>query len=257
MRLYMDGEWFDAVPPGSTYEAEFESLIQDHAGSLFPGFLCARFDPLLITPLGNVQPDLILVDSDYRTWNIVEVELSTHSITRHVKPQIEKIQTARLDHTHADWLVARDPRFDRERLACLVRDVPHGTVLLANAPTPHWDDALSSLTGVQRAVVEVYRSRLNRTILRVNGSQPTTPGNIVTSLTPGKDWLASAYKVDISSSLPNGLSHIDIVIKESPVRHRVKVLGGEKYLFPTPTSTIADKSVRLVIDNSGLYRIEE
>jgi hypothetical protein len=253
----MDGEWFDAVPPGSTYEAEFESLIQTQSESLFPGFLCARFDPLMTSALGNVQPDLILVDQDYRSWYIVEVELSSHSITRHVKPQIEKIQLAMLDQSHADWLTRRDQRFDNMRLARLMQDVPHGTVLLVNAPTPHWDDALASLAGVHRAVVEVYRSRRNRTILRVNGSQPSPPGNELTTLTPGKGWFAGAYKVAISSALPGDLTHLDIVIDKDLVRHRVKDIGGERYLFPTPAGVIEDKPVRLIVDSAGIYRIEE
>ncbi|MBO0800203.1 MAG: hypothetical protein J2P31_15390, partial [Blastocatellia bacterium] len=189
MRLFMDGEWFEPLPSGSIYENEFEGLIQSHSATLFPGFLCARFDPLMSTPLGDVKADLALIDADYRSWIIVEVELSTHSVTRHVKPQMERIYIARPDVSHADWIADRNSSIDRDRLRRLVQDVPHGTTLLVNAATPHWDDALASLPGVQRAVVEIYRSRLNRTILRVNGHQPQTPGRLITSLTPGSGYL--------------------------------------------------------------------
>lgn len=257
MRLFFDGDWFDAVPPGSTYENEFESLIQQHSESLFPGFYCARFDPLLTTPLGNVQADLALVDHEYRSWFIVEVELSTHSIHRHVKPQMEKIQIAKPDVRHADWLASRNGVFDLPRLRRLIQDAPHGTVLLANAPTPHWDDALSTLPGVQRAIVEVYRSRLNRSILRVNGSQPRTPGNLVTTLTPGLGYLANTYRMDLASSLPEAVPYIDVVQGQQSIRYRVKKIGGDRYLFPTPSFTIPTKAARLVVDGADTYRIEE
>ncbi|WP_270366390.1 TonB-dependent receptor plug domain-containing protein [Microbacterium algeriense] len=253
----MDGEWFDAVPPGSTYEAEFESLVQQHSASLFPGFLSARFDPLFRTPLGDVKPDLVLVDKEYRSWFIVEVELSTHPVTRHVKPQMEKITAARSTAAHADWLADRSAQWDRSRLRRLMLDAPHGTVLLANAPTPHWDDALRTLPGVIRGVVEVYRSNHNRTILRVNGSQPQAPGATVSGLTPGDGYFSNAYKIDLPSSLPMDLEHIDVLSGGEPVRYRVKQIGGDRYLFPTPSSNLPNRAVRLMVDDAGVHRIEE
>lgn len=257
MRLYQDGEWFDAVPLGSTYEAEFESLVQQHAASLFPGFMAARFDPLFRTPLGDVKPDMVLVDREYRSWYIVEVELSTHSITRHVKPQVEKIQAARPAAEHADWLVDRDDSWDRARLRRLMTDVPHATLLLANGPTPHWDDALGTLPGIIRGVVEVYRSHLNRTILRVNGSQPQTPGDLVSGLTPGQGYLAGAYKIDLPSSLPTGVQKIDAIMDGDPIQYRVKKIGADRYLFPVPASVLPGRSARLMAGQSSIYRIEE
>lgn len=257
MRMYLEGEWFDLVPPGSTYENEFEALIQQHADHLFPGFHCVRFDPLLVTPLGNVKPDMALIDEHYRSWFIVEVELSTHQINRHVKPQVEKIQIARPDVTHADWIADRHPNLDRDRLRSLVRDAPHASLLLVNGPTPHWDDALRSLPGIQRAVVEVYRSRLNRTLLRINGAQPQTVGKLVTGLTPGAGYLSNTYRLEMPSALPNELVAIDIAAEPAPYRYRVKQIAGDKYLFPVPPAMVMDHRVRLVRDSADRYRIEE
>lgn len=257
MRLYMDGDWFDALPPGSTYENEFEGLILSHAQSLFPGFHCLRFDPLISTPLGDVKPDLALIDKSYRVWHIVEVELSTHSITRHVKPQMEKLDASRPGAEHADWLADRYSALDRSRVRRLVQDVPHGTVLLTNAATPNWDDALASLPAVRRAVVEVYRSRLNRTILRVNGSQPELPGDLVSPLTPGSGHLANSYRVDLVSALPDSLSAIEVSVGETLYRYRVRRLGDQKYLFPSASAPIKQKAVRLLVDSANQYRIED
>jgi hypothetical protein len=239
------------------YEAEFESLVQQHSASLFPGFLAARFDPLFQTPLGDVKPDLILVDKEYRAWFIVEVELATHSVTRHVKPQIEKIQVARPTEAHANWLVDRGAQWDPLRLRRLMLGAPHGTVLLANAPTPHWDDALRTLPGIIRGVVEVYRSRLNRTILRINGSQPQAPGEMVSRLTPGVGFFSNAYQIDLPSALPMDLEYLDVVSTGVSVRYRVKQIGGDRYLFPTPSVKVPDRAVRLMVDEAGVYRIEE
>lgn len=259
MRLFMDGEWFDALPPTSVYENEFEGMILGNSGALFPGFYCFRFDPLMVTPHGAVKPDLALIDTEYRSWYIVEVEMASHSVTRHVRPQMERIDAARPDQGHSDWLADRHAELDRVRLRRLMLDVPHGTVLLVNAATPHWDDALRSLPGVQRAVVEVFRSRLNRTILRINGQQPHGLGQLVSHLLPGEGVLARGYKMEVPSALPDTIGHIDAVMggDAQPSRFRVKVLGGDKYLFPTPAHTIEQRKARLMVDESQLFRIED
>lgn len=257
MRLYHEGEWYDPLTPGATFEGEFEGMILSHSSKLFPDFHCFRFDPLFATPFGDVKPDLALIDLEYRAWFIVEVELATHSVTRHVKPQMERIFTARPTEQHAEWLADRHPELDRSRLRQLVRDVPHGTVLVTNAPTPTWDDALASLGGVQRAIVEVYRNRLSRTILRVNGQQPQGPGDLVTHLRQGSGQLSAAYRVEVPSSLAGELVHIDADVGGTLYRYRIKTLGGEKYLFPSAGAPISPKPVRLLVDRASSYRIEE
>lgn len=256
MRLYQEGEWYDAIPPGALYEYEFEDILMQHRDALFPGFKGARFNPTLTTHLGNVQADMILVDAEYRTCYVVEVELSTHPLNRHVLPQIEKIAAAKLGDQHADWLCARQSHFDNARLRALFRDVPHSTVLLANGPTPHWDDGLRTLPGIYRALVEVFRSPLNRTILRVNGVQPEGPGDLITGLTPGAGLLKSAYRVAVPSSIGDEVTAMDTELGADRMRFRVRKLGSDKYLFPSPAFELPTGNARLFRSSTGNYRIE-
>ncbi|SIN35496.1 hypothetical protein [Micromonospora cremea] len=256
MRLYQDGEWFDALPPGALYEHEYEGIVMQHRNDLFPGFKGARFDPVLATQLGNVQPDMILIDHEYRSMFVVEVELASHSLTRHVQPQIEKIVSARLGERHADWLYSREPGFNQDRLRALFRDVPHSTVLLANGPTPHWDDGLRSLPGVYRAVVQVFRSARNRTILRVNGAQPEGPGEVVSVLSAGSGPLRTSYKVSVPSSVDASLEKLDAHLEDQLIRFHVRVMGAEKYLFSRPAINVPAGGALLLRSAGGSYRIE-
>lgn len=256
MRLFHDGEWFDAVPPGALYEHEFEGIVMQHQNELFPGFSGARFDPILTTPMGNVQPDMILVDNHYRSLFVIEVELASHSLARHVLPQVEKIAAARLGERQADWLLSKAPGFDRGRLRALFRDVPHGTMLLVNSPTPQWDEGLRSLPGVYRAVVEVFRSRHSRTILRINGAQPEGPGELVTPLVAGTGSLRGSYKIGVPSAVDESLTEIDVHLDGDLVRFRVKVMGAEKYLFSRPAIDVPGEQARLLRSTAGTYRIE-
>ena len=86
-RLLIDDEWYEAIDGRSWYEQDFESVVGAHATALFPGCHVVPFKIAVESGYGRKIPDLALVDTDYREWSVVEIEMAHHSLHGHVIPQ--------------------------------------------------------------------------------------------------------------------------------------------------------------------------
>src|SRR4051794_22105245 len=104
-RVLVGDSFFEGVPSRSWYERDFESLVVDRAASLFPDWLTVPFRETVIddSQVGK-RPDLALIDKDYRSWWVVEVELAHHSLNDHVLPQVQVFKQGRYGRRHADAL---------------------------------------------------------------------------------------------------------------------------------------------------------
>lgn len=255
MRLFLDGDWYDPIDPRSIYEHTFESLIVQHSSDLFPGYICRRFDPLLASPLGDVRPDLILVDSVYREWRIVEVEMIGHSLLGHVKPQLERISTARPDRAAIEWLCSRNTDIDQARLLDLASRAPHKTQLFVNKSDPDWHISLAG-TSVDIGIIEVFRSRLNRTLLRINGTQPPRLGNLLTEVEAGHGWLRNAYRVLTPSALPENRGRLNIQTEDGLTEWTIKAFGVDVFMLPRNSRMPRWLLGALILNQDGTLRME-
>src|SRR5665647_377735 len=99
-RVMIDGRWFDPVSSKSLYEADYENALVEHASDLFPGYRCVPFKVLVESEYGIGKPDLALVDNEYRSWYVVEVELDTHPLKSHVEDQVRKFALGHYTDKH-------------------------------------------------------------------------------------------------------------------------------------------------------------
>jgi hypothetical protein len=115
-RLLYHGEWFEPLSPGAVYESDYQAMIVSQAAVLFPDFWTARFDCLVESEHGSAKADLALVDRHYRFWWVVEVEMSSHSLSGHVSPQVLRLSHAEYGNVQASYLAVKEPDLDPNRL---------------------------------------------------------------------------------------------------------------------------------------------
>jgi len=128
-----------AVNP-SYKESEFEDLVLSSAPELFPGYVALKLKVDLSCPTGVYRADLALVPEDYSHWWVVEVEMSHHSLGRHVAPQLEAFLEASYPLGLADTIVKEAPALDKSRVRDMLRGEQPRVVCVVNAPVPKWLD---------------------------------------------------------------------------------------------------------------------
>lgn len=160
------------------YEGDFESLLLAHASELYPQFWMVPFKKTVTSDYGNAQADLALIDHLYRAWWVVEVELSTHSLSGHVEPQVSCLATAEYGPDEASYLARKNAALDPRRLTAMMLGEQPRVLVLVNDAKPDWVTSLRRWD-VLVGVVEVFRSQQNREILRVNGEHPHVLGDVL------------------------------------------------------------------------------
>jgi hypothetical protein len=179
-RLLVADRWYDAINSHSWYEREYENLVVDRSGVLFPDWLCVRFTTIVEgEDGGRNKPDLALIDRHYRTWWVVEVELAHHDLYGHVLPQVETFKTGRYGADHADALLRARPELDGGRLRAMMSGEHPEVLVIVDAPVEAWRGPLRS-AGIALAIVEPFRDSSNHLILRLNGHQPQPPSALLT-----------------------------------------------------------------------------
>lgn len=167
-RILHEGEWYEQVSSEALYEDEFERILAENAVHLFPSYHLVPFKLLVYSDDGSAKPDFALIDKSYRDWWIVEAEMSHHSFANHVEPQVITLSKASYGETAAHYLCQRNPQLDLNRMLSMVKGLPPNVVVIVNAPAMNWSRDLRSYR-VLVTVLEIFRSRRNRHLYRLNG----------------------------------------------------------------------------------------
>lgn len=200
MRLLLDGEWFEPVSSAGMYEHDFEVMLCQQAGMLFPEYHLAPFKIGVETQYERRIPDLALIDRQYRHWWVVEVELAHHSLNGHVLPQLEVFAQGQYGAEHEQYLLQNAPGLSAGSLRELLKNSQPGVLVLVNRDVPEWVEPVNRLGG-QVMVVQVFRSDRNRHILRVDGETPAALSSEVVSVCRPDPLLPSFLQVDSPASL--------------------------------------------------------
>jgi hypothetical protein len=174
-RILHDGDWFEQLSTEALYEEEYERLIVEHAESLFPTYKLVKFKKTVCSDTGAAKADFALVHRKYRDWWVVEAELSHHSFEWHVQPQIEILSRAVYGEEEAIYLHSQETSLDLDRLCSMVKGHQPGVLVIVNAPVPDWSRELKRYFALV-TVLEVFRSRFNKYLYRLNGEQPIDTG---------------------------------------------------------------------------------
>ncbi len=175
-RLLIKGEWYDAVASSAYWEAEFEALVTQEGGKLFPEYVLAPFKTEVESEYGVAKPDFALIDRRYRRWWVGEAELAHHSLTGHVVPQVQKLAAGTYGARHATFLMGQASGLDHESLRNMMKGQQPRVLVVVNAPCPSWRAELARFDALL-ATIEIFRSARNDHVLRLNGDYPTPPAD--------------------------------------------------------------------------------
>ena len=172
MRLLAKGSLFSALGSSALREADYETLILQHAEDIFPGWWVVPFKITVESPHGNRRPDLALVAPDLQQWWVVEVELAHHPMLDHVYPQVQAFANGDYGEPHATALHRHLPEVDLAELREMIRNQYPRVHVVVNQDVPGWLSPLHGL-GVTLSIVEIYRSGEEEYAMRIAGSIPS------------------------------------------------------------------------------------
>jgi hypothetical protein len=106
-------------------------------------------------------------DDHYSHWFIIEVELTSHSLTRHVLPQIRAFQYG-TPEPDCVTVLARETKLPAEQIKTFLSIVPRSVAVIANKRNRDWEIALESHQ-VQYLTVSAYRSSKGVEAIEIDG----------------------------------------------------------------------------------------
>lgn len=181
-RILHDDEWFEEIGSRGHYESEFEKVLEQEAERLFTNYRWVRFKATVTSEddADSRKADFALIHRTYGSWWVVEVELAHHSLARHVLPQVRTLSRASYGLDEAEYLCRSDPNLHYGKVKEMLKGEQPRVLVIVDAPVEGWAPALRPY-GAMVVVCQMFRSRLNRYILRVNGDYPSDDEQVVTS----------------------------------------------------------------------------
>jgi len=138
---------------------------------IFPGFKYANFKCLISSDFDVRKADFALIEEQYRSWWVCELETADHSLEGHVLPQVRTFVAGRYGASAVEYLVNACPGLDRTRLTRLVRTEQPQVLVVVNRYSELWARAISN-EGAYLGVFEIFRSEAGQFVFRVNGFIP-------------------------------------------------------------------------------------
>jgi hypothetical protein len=134
---------FDKADATDCCEATFEATAVRVLGRLYSDCHVFSFKELLFDWRCGWRPDIAIVDRSFAYWFIVEVEIITHSLEKHVLPQVRGLRDGEFS-LGASSELARRVGVNADQAATLLRYVPRYTAVVANGEDAKWATALES-----------------------------------------------------------------------------------------------------------------
>jgi len=170
-RIFVDGEWYEQLAPGSLYEKEYENIIVQHQAELFPNLILIPNKHIIYSEEDGSIPDFYLIEENYREWWIVEVEMGNHSFDGHVYPQMRTFANATIGDTEIKNIQLANPNLKNNLLRSMVLGIPPQVLVIVNTSKPEWVIPLRRIN-VQLAELEIFRSKRNKHIFKLDGDIP-------------------------------------------------------------------------------------
>ena len=177
-RLRYRDHWFHPLSAKSLPEADFEDLLIQNSDAFRASSWMIRFKKTIYAADSNARPDLAIIDSAYREWFVVEVEMERHSLGGHVLPQVRTLRDGFYGEAEATYMLERFPHLDHDRLHDLVRGRSPRIVVIADRENQSWRETLAG-ADIELLTLEIYRSELNQYIFSVDGGLPHRASDLV------------------------------------------------------------------------------
>lgn len=179
-RILLGDEWFEELASTSLYESEFEQILFQEASRIFPEYYVVPFKTIVVSEDGDAKADFVLIHKTYRRWWVVEAEMGHHSLNGHVLPQVRSLSRAEYTDAEALYLCDQAPTLDRDRVREMIKGEQPRVLVVVNVPVPGWRERLQPYDAVL-AVFQIFRSKFNHYVYRVNGDFPNENNEIVST----------------------------------------------------------------------------
>jgi hypothetical protein len=195
---------YELCDPTGVMEAEFEEVAIRILMKLYSGCLVFPFRPRVRHDDAVWNPDLALVDRDCGYWFVIEVEVATHHLEKHVLPQVTAFSEGVYGDDAAEQL-ARGVGIPLQQARTLLLVIPRDVVVVSNRYDAAWTKKLAAV-GVQHLAIATYRNittaqavhRIDGEIIPVQrslgfGLVRSEDGLIVTQV--GKFWREGLFDI--------------------------------------------------------------
>lgn len=181
-RILHNDEWYEEISSKGHYESEFEKVVEREAIHLFENYHIVPFKTTVFSEvdLEAKKPDFALIHRRYLSWWVVEVEMAHHSLERHVLPQVRTFARAKYGPSEADYLCQRNSDLDKSRVLDMFKGRQPQVLVIVNAPVDGWADQLQPFRA-KVGICQIFRSRLDRYVLRINGEYPSEDEAVLTT----------------------------------------------------------------------------
>lgn len=147
---------YELRDPTGVKESEFQETVIRVMSHLYPDCKIFRFYPNVRYNDAIWQPDLAVVDRGLRFWFVIEVEIATHHLEKHVLPQVTAFNEGIYEGNAAQQL-ANGLGISEEQARTVLLMIPRDVVVISNRFDERWTRKLLSV-GVQMISVSEYRN---------------------------------------------------------------------------------------------------
>ena len=195
---------YDLCDSSGVKEADFEEVAQRLLVRLYPECHAFPFRPNVRYDDAVWQPDLAVVDKANGFWFVVEVEVASHHLEKHVLPQVSAFNLGEYGDDAA-IILSKALGITESKAKTLLNLIPRQVVVISNKLDARWTEKLASL-GVQHLVISTYANRTTaQQVHKVDGELlparrslgfgrvRATDGVIVTQA--GTSWTEGLHKI--------------------------------------------------------------
>jgi len=122
-------------------ENEFATVVLRILNRLYPSCHVIRFAPTVVNEGVPWKPDLALIARDLSYWFVIEVEIGTHSLEKHVIPQVIGLRDGIYDLSTVD-LISKSTGIPSDNIAAFVKFVPRYVAVISNVESDVWNEKL-------------------------------------------------------------------------------------------------------------------
>ena len=248
-KLFQDGNWYFEVSPRAFSENEFESLLSSNVDCISSNYLCVPFKKTTYDDTGtSARADLALIRNDYSDWRVVEVEMETHSLEHHVIPQVITLRDGIYDGSHAQYIASKNADLSIERLKSMMKGDQPRVLVIVNKPNNKWDRTLRAY-GVDMMTFEIYRSKRNRHIFRIDGQFRRLSNVEITRIEPDR-VLPKFFRINSPGALEfSDGEQIDVLVDNQMTRWERVDISNISYLTPLGRMPLTKPSKHFLVRN--------
>ena len=162
-----EGNLYHLWDADAAREPDFEYKVAKALMCVYPDYKCIVFNGGFRFYDAVSRPDLALIAKDYSHWFIIEVELISHSLNRHVLPQIRAFQYG-TPEPDCVTVLARETGLPESQVRTFLNVVPRSVAVIANKRSRDWEIALDSHQ-VQYLAVSAYKSSNGVEAIEIDG----------------------------------------------------------------------------------------